>query len=509
MSPQGINLRELPQLLDSNHAQNIENFLIDGSGQLKKRKGYTVFATVAGANPITTITQFTSDIIVFGFADKLYTYTISTATSALVHTFAGSGAISTAVVGNYLFAANGTERIGFLTTAGVYALVADATAPSATTLLAAQGRLYAGAGDTVYWSGVDTGTNPPFNGGTDWTIPGTILVSSPNKASYRNAGNVKSLAVLGQQIVAFYDDGKAGFRVTSITVGTNVLQDVIVDFQRIDFGGFRGAVNTPKGLFYVNEGGVWNMLSGGSTNQPYSERDDEVSSIFGKPFFEDIDFSNGDIAYDLDNGLILVTCSQDSSTNNLILWYDIGTKAWGKITGWNISRFMVSGATIYGGSATTSQIFKLFDGYDDNTAPIRAEYKQEINLKDLTNVKSLESFFIQGQLSPSSTATIYFDTYDQFGVFVQAKKTLTWTTIALGSSVGFGSAPWGSGWGNLGNASSLVESFASSKNCRINSFLRVTIRIIVNDKLPININWFSCTTQVKYPAKNTSYLTTS
>jgi len=500
MSPEGINLRTLQQVMDPKFAINIENWLINDTGRLIKRKGLISIFSVAGTTPVTMLVKFTSDIFMFAYGTQLSAYTFSTNTITPVHTFSGAGAATGAVEGTYFFVCNGTERIAYVDAATLtYTLVADATAPMATVLYAAQGRLFAGQGSTVYWSAIDTGTGVPFNGGTDWTA-GTSIANA-NNAVYQNAGNVEAFAQLGQQMVALYDSGKAGFRIQTLSVNNVQQQNTIVDFQRTDFGSARGAIYTQKGIFYANTQGIFQLESGGVTNQPYSGKDTPISLILGVDFFNEIDFTNADITYDLLHNILLVTCAENSTTNNLVLWYNLDTKAWGRITGWNISRFLTVGTTIYGASATGTNVYQLFYGSSDDGAPIRAEYVQEVQTGPLDYVKSLEQFKAQSRLSPSSCINIFLDIYDQFGVFTSAKRTLSWTSTGISDSSGFSAGMGELGWGDEGSADGLVNSIVQSKMCRINTLSRLIMRFIVFDTLPCEINWVQMHCDLKYPIR--------
>lgn len=109
MASGGINLRELPQLLDVNVAQDINNYLITAEGQLYTRQGYTNYLSVANTSPMTSITKYTDDLYVYTYSNILAIYRISTG----IHTIVKSDFINTrfSVVkyGDYVYVANGRD----------------------------------------------------------------------------------------------------------------------------------------------------------------------------------------------------------------------------------------------------------------------------------------------------------------------------------------------------------------------------------------------------------------
>ena len=574
MAEKGINTRELPQLLAPSSAQLIENYFITATGQLEKRKGYTELADASSTNAITMLEKFTSDILIFAYDTTIAKYTISTDTITNLKTnFTTSDPFSGVKYGDYFYASNGGDKIGFTHTTGRFLnfdaqtgnfavgevvtgaggatgtviaqidngtsgmLILDsitgvfvnnealtgsvsgaatvdgvlydwyelANVPKAKHLYAFQSRLFAGNTDTdsteVHFSKVDDGTNPPFQ---TWTV-GTGA-SSPGKVRYRNAGDVNAIGSLGSQIVVLYDDGKAGFRITTIDSAGVLVQDNPVDFQRVDFGGERGAAVTPKGIFYTNEAGVWQMVSGGQTNIPYSDQESELTLVFSENNIEDISFTNSDVIYDIKTNSVYVACAQKSSVNNIVLVYNLDMKAWSIFNGWKLSRFTNIGDTIYAGDAAEAKIYQLFDGSDDNGNAIPTEYLQELNVGALWTAKELIRFYINGQLANSSSLEISFDIYDITGTLVERKRfnneadVLNWTSSGIvglftgGIGMSFG-GPYG---GSETGETSLSNSFAGYK-VHIANFQRILIRIKSNDKSQHTLNWMSVNIREKQP----------
>jgi len=507
LAEKGINLRELSQLLNPSEAQTIENYLMDAVGQLEKREGFTLLHDAVTATAPTMLEKFTDDIYMIGYGTTLAAYTISTGIFTVIKSNFLTGVFSGQRYGNFFFVTNGTEAIGRVDAATLtYATVAGSpiakvlytfVAPSGSTVGA---RLFAGNLSTdasgIHYSDVDTGIDPPF---ANWTA-GTGA-SSANTASFRLAGDLTSFSSIGSQIIAFYKDGSVGFRITIDGSSGAQVQDVQTDFVAGDFGGERGAINTPSGVFYTNETGVFQMTSGGQTNVPFSRVQSEISLSLGEELIASINFTNADLAFDSKRKLLLVTCARSSTVNNFILVYDTNRKAWSTITGWTISRFLVDGELIFGVDASNVKLYQLFNGFSDNGKTIAAEYIQELNVNSLTGLSSLEEVMIQGQLSTNSLIDIKFDTYDRNGSFTSdATSAYGLQLSASAQANGIGSGGFGSSYGVPYGASGAVVPLANStgqERSKIDEFSRIILRLNNSDELAHKINFVTLTVRDK------------
>lgn len=383
-------------------------------------------------------------------------------------------------------------------------------APKAKIIAAFDARLFAGnvEGNTskVQWAAQDDGSNPPFD---TWTPSGSPpTAESASSLEFRNAGDFKAFASLGSQVVALFDSGKTGFRLDTIDVsGSGLSQVTIVDFQRIDFGGERGALTTPVGVFYVNESGVWQMVSGGSTNQPFSEQENNISRVFGEDFIDGIDFTDSDIVFDTKRNLVLIPCKRGSSFNNLVLWYNINSKNFGTFTGLNIARFLKTSGTIFFGSSLETKVFRLFDTSSDDGIDIPTELKQEINLGDLDGLHQLVNTSIKGFISDGGNITVSFDIYNKDGILTTDFKTFTLT--AGGSIVnaeGFNEFSFGDGFGGGPDNLNLLET-RGKKRTRIRQFTRIIMKITSSDSFPHKLTWISLDTRFKGENRRKNNLT--
>jgi len=338
------------------------------------------------------------------------------------------------------------------------------------------------------YSDVDDGTNPPFD---DWTIG--AAATDGGKVSFRNAGTARSVLQLGQFTLVFSDDGYyAYFLNTFDSAGTLTKTEVIQEYVT-DFGGARGAISTPKGLFYVNEAGLWQMVSVGVQDQPASRQQQLTSTLLGSAYFDGVDFSNTDLIYDANQKIVLVTVAKESATNNLV----IGCKpelnnAFFEISQWNISRFAKSGDKYYGASSVNAKVWQLFEGYSDDGFDIGTEMYQEIPMDGLFVKNKLKGLYAGGFLSPSTTLDIRFDIYDVTGKLITDKTTYRWSTQrSLGGHTGWGTGGWGgSSWGGDYDTTGLVESFDGGSP-RISNFQRLRVRITGGDKLRHILNWIA------------------
>jgi hypothetical protein len=341
----------------------------------------------------------------------------------------------------------------------------------------------------VQISEVDDGSNPPFDAwstGTDAT-EGAVV-------SARNAGTARDCKPLGGYFVVFSDDGYFAFEVKQLdSAGTIKKVEIIQDYT-VDYGGARGAITTPKGIFYVNEGGVWQLVQIGQTDVPYSRQQKLVSVLLNDFYFNDVDFTNTDLVHDEAQKLILLTYAQGSSVNNKVLAYKMSEEreALFEIEGWSISRFAKYNNRIYAASSTDGVLYKCFEGYTDDGLEISCEYAQELPLKSLWHSHSLSDFYTKGFLSTGTEIDVYFDIYDVDGAPMLGKKIRRWTPSRNDNTIDeWGRAAWGlSAWGGDFDLSDMIEDWNGCQP-RIANAQRITVRFKSGVDQPHIINWFS------------------
>lgn len=497
LAPKGENLLQIPQVLSPANALIMNNYLCAAEGQLVKRKGLERIFEVAGNNAVTMLQQFTSDIWIFGYSTVVSAYTVSTDTVTVIkNNFVTSDPFTGVKYGDYFYVANAGEKIGYITTGLVYTVIA--TAPKSHEIAVIGSRLYAvdSDDDSVRYSEVDDGTNPPFIAGGSWTV-GTAA-DAPGQVFFRNGGTPRSILAVGPYVLVLGDTGKFAFQTVLQDVGGTLTKSDEFIMSRVDFGGARGAITCAAGTFYVNEGGLWLMTALGQQNIPYSDQESQVSVLLGNKYFDNITLSNCDITYDAVNKNVLITCAQNSATNNFVIVYNVINKAFSRITGWNINRWMNIDQTIYGASSSFTRVYECFSGWDDDGATIGTEFLQELKMGDLETRQMLQGIYIQGFLSSSSVINVRFDIYDVTGRYVSDKLKLQWTAQQNYNSIdGYSSAQYsGSVYGGDVDYANLIESFDGFRPF-IRNWQRLQIHITSSDRLAHVINWVKLISRVK------------
>jgi hypothetical protein len=377
-------------------------------------------------------------------------------------------------------------------------IVSIPTAPVCNILKVVGARLFCGGlrsdPTAVKYSALDTGGNPPFS--TNWTA-GT-LATDPGLLQYRNAGTVKSIESLGETIVIFSENGKWAFNITQFdSAGTiSKLDQTIIN--RIDFGGSSGALTTPKGLFYINEGGLWQLVGLGQPDIPYSDQEFNNSILLGNDYFDGVDLDRADMTYSQRWNTVFITCGFSSSINNKVIAYNLDTKAFYEIIGWNLNNFLNDGETLYAGSANQTRVYKLFDGYTDDGAAIATVYEQELPIGSLQTRKEIRELYLHGFLSPSTTISVTLNEYNQDGIYIDTKKQYSWTAASSTSTyLGYGMVPWGdSAWGGNADLPALTEDFNGTK-VMIRNAQRLRIKFTENSSTNHSITYLSLLTREK------------
>lgn len=347
--------------------------------------------------------------------------------------------------------------------------------------------------DSIRYSNVDDGTNPPYD---DWDV--ATSSTDGGRLNYRNAGKVNEIEAIGSGItVVFADKGKWAFRIKTIDDGAGNLVKVEEKLMYLIDAGGNAALATDDGIYYVNSQGLYLLETIASENIKYSEQEALVSTFLGNKFFDNKDLTNARIMKDYKRNMLLITMADDSESNNFVLPYNTVKKAFGTITGWTGSTFLNDDGTLYMGSANSAKIWEILKGNDDDGSDIWYEFEQEIPTGQLHTVKALEGEYIQGELSPSSTPLIKFSIFDEKGVFIDDKLELQWNygTSDL-TSVGYGDSSWGAPFGGDVDTAGVVENFAGARE-RIRNFQRLRINISGHDKSAHTINWFSVITREK------------
>jgi len=321
----------------------------------------------------------------------------------------------------------------------------------------------------IHYSAVDDGTNPPF---TNWTI-GTAA-DDPGILNFRRAGAVNAISTLNDNIVIFGEHGKWAFYINTIDSAGTLTKVDVTTMSRIDFGGANGSLTTPKGLFYVNEGGLWQLLSVGQSDVVADGQDYLTSRLLGNDYFDGIDLGNTEIMYAQKYNSIFLSVDSGSGYNDKIIGYNLDLQAFFTFSGWNMKELLNVNETFYGMASTgTNTIYQLFTGVNDSGANITTSYEQELQVGGLNSRKQLKQVYAHGELNAASSISLDFDIYDIDGIKSTDKLKYTWAGITGKTEVFAGGAE------------------------RINNFQRIILKISEASKLPHTITYVSLLTREK------------
>ena len=362
-------------------------------------------------------------------------------------------------------------------------------APTCGVLATSGGRLFAGdlSDDSsgVKYSDQDTGANPPFQ---NWTT-GTGG-ADPGKVFYRASGQVKAINFLGSNVVVLAAQGKWSFTITTNNINGTIYKVDQWVLQRVDMGGCRASVVTPKGMIYANKGGMWRIASLGQSNVPYSEQEDDPATLLGSDYFVNVNLDDADIIYDARVDSVYLTVAKDSDVNNYVVCLNLTTGTMSEFTGWNINRFMNINQTIYGASANTVTIYECMAGYDDDGTDIWTYFYQELQTGNLETRKKMTKQYMDAFVVPNAPLQVAFDIYDVQGNFVANKLGMDFVcTNAPGSGDGYGQLPYGSGsFGGDEDLAGMIEYFDGGSGF-IRNYQRLRVKILGHDKFPHKLVW--------------------
>jgi len=188
---------------------------------------------------------------------------------------------------------------------------------------------------------------------------------------------------------------------------------------------------------------------------------------------------------------LYVTCKENATFNDLVLWYNVDNGSFGKIKDWQISRFMKISNTFYGASSIDGKVFQLFDGYEVNGGTTSTIYEQEIQLP-IKSLNDVAFFEIKGFLNPQSVVKICFDAYDKR----RAKKPnfleYNFTTSGVSKVEGFNDGGFNSQSFNGGSTGNdLIETTGSENKIPLRDITRLIVRITSSDRFAHTINYFT------------------
>jgi len=449
--------------------------------------------------------EASSDLWIFGYGTTVSSYVPSTGVTTVLKDDFTDDVTDAVKWGSWIYIASGIagDKVTYMVIA-TSAFTEIATAPKCERLFLFDRRLVCGNTDTniseVHYSRQDQQSGVPWSGADDWTMPGANrLAEDEGTVTFDNAEGVAGFGTNDNQLVTILDKGRLGFRITVIDAATiGLVQDVPIDFQKLGFGGTRGITATSKGIYYINDHGVWIISPGGAQESGNAKIDHKLTTLLGEDFFKNYDSSDSDIVAVETKDLVLVSTRDNSAANNTLLVFDEVAKSW-MIWKKAISRFMKIDQEVYGTSSTDTTIFKLFDGSSSASAPMYTIYEQEVPIGAFDELYAMDKFICGGRLSDQTTITIEFDIYDRQWKKLANVASLTWTADGITRRV---AGVRSSGVrrdgvrGRIDGITGMIESLLSY-NVATRDFLRLVLRFTSQDKSPHEINFFSVLSQFR------------
>lgn len=491
----GANREEFPQVMNLAYATRMVNYIPHKFG-VEKREGIKKLFERAGAYPITLLEEFLDNVWIIGYSTKVEAYNTATDTWTTIKSdWDASSVFDGERYGEYFLVCNGVGKVWRIDNTLAIEEITDSPITSGLKVIGA--RLYTWYGDVLTYSAIDDGTDPPFE---TWTQ--TSAADTAGNVKFKRGGTIRAVAQAGPYTVAFSDSGFMAFFINTIDSAGTLKKIEVVQNYTVDYGGARGAIETPDGIYYLNEAGLWLMVAVGQTDTPMSKQQILTSTLLGSEYFKDVTQSSSDIVYDERQKCVFATVAKNSTTNNLVIGYKPELKACFEFKGWNINRFAKKGDTIYGASSVKTTVYELFNGYDDDGLKIGTEIVQEIPLKTLFHAHALTEFYAGGALSSESEIKIGFDIYDKEGVYHSDKVNILWTPQnSLGEATEWTSSIWGeASWGGGLDLAGLVNCFDGGSP-RISNFQRLIMRITSGDTLRHILYWAAVKTEQKQPIR--------
>ena len=565
MAKSGMNLRDLPQLLDPSNALLIKNYIVTAEGGLEKRKGIDLVKD-ASTTSSSLIEKWTDDIYIMSYGLKVSAYSKSAGTLTEIKTDFVEAVTSLARYGDYFFVAAPSDKIGRISQTLDYdaqtgnfatGLVVTGTTSGATAVILEDSD--AGATGTLTLGNI-SGTFQDNEAITD-TGTGAAVVDGTLGYTYTAisaAPMARHIRVVSTRLIAGdLNDNRAGVKYCDVDAGTNppfatwtvgtgatqsglltsrnlgkvnvidnlgnailigcdngkfaftidtidsggTLTKVDNVIMEIEDAGMQAALQTDAGIFYVNSQGLWQLTSIGQADIKFSDQEYLISNQLGDDFFKNADFSRASLIKDDKTNQLLVTYAEDSSTNNQVLVYNTDLKAFGIFTGWNIRKFINNEGTIYGSGDTTAKLWEIFKTNADDDNDIWYEFEQELNVGQLWTKKELLGQYIQGELSPSTSPLIKFSIYDKDGIYIADKLELQWN---YGTSDLSAKGYGELSWGDpIGGDIDISGTIDNfaGLRARIKNFQRIRVNISGHDKEAHKINWLSVQTREKLPIR--------
>ncbi|MFA6282127.1 MAG: hypothetical protein WCY05_06485 [Candidatus Omnitrophota bacterium] len=344
------------------------------------------------------------------------------------------------------------------------------------------------------FTAVDQNELIPWNTAADWDVAPTT--ASPETAGYVVIPrDIETITSRGDYFVIGSKSSRTPFDITSVALGTEQVIDIKIGWEYKDHGLVAG-LDTSSGTYYLEKGGLRVLLS--------TTKDNLLSGGLGNNYFDDVTLDKAKLIHDTKHNIIFATYAKNSTTNNETLAYNINTGAITIIEGWNLNGFIKDDDNVYGISSISGKLFRLLDGFTDDSRAIYTELTQNLTGTTIAHTSVLRELEVQAILFEGEELFVHIDIEEIGGGFVtdafvyKIVGQAPTSQLQSWGSAGYGSAGWGSGSGGSKQLSRKYHTddvnieFISAK-IRLTSALKTPSVInIISAKIetgnPINLN---------------------
>jgi hypothetical protein len=252
--------------------------------------------------------------------------------------------------------------------------------------------------------------------------------------------------------------------------------------------GFRW-IDTPEWVFMISKTWIWHV------QEPW--REINVVRILWQDFWDTVDASNADLAYDNNKDMLLATVDTTWNwVNDTIIWrakIEVIDERWEALAWWAVWKYdlwsnivlMPDGLKMYWGDDNGS-VYQLFAWTDDAGSNITSNFEQEIRLWGVNQLHDLEQLIMKWFFSNGWDVDINIDIYWKDWTKTSNKKQLTVTM------------PWA--WNSIETR--------IFKEVKIPNLQRIIIRMVSADQKAHKFTYIQLATQSKGLNTKSQNLTT-
>lgn len=292
---------------------------------------------------------------------------------------------------------------------------------------------------TLNYTGVDDPTN--FGAG--------------GSSGFKTGGDdIKAIIPLETGLIVFKENSIWNFYFDSS--GTPV-KDLVVELDQVGAIGAYAACQVENDIFYVAKDGNVRRLGRSANYSVGVGLRLDLSSNKIQGTIDQIDSSSASLFY-FDKKLYISTKLSGDTFNNYVLVYDYDYDAWSIYRGWNVADWFVFEGSLYFGSSSENNCFRVLTGWQDDDASVSTKWlSKQFDFGSPHEAKTLRWIYVEGYVSSSTNikATVYYDN----GTSIKTQeKTISGTGSYVDSSDTqvFGSTVYSRGSWVLGGSSDVV-----------------------------------------------------